>query len=521
MNSFLAFQFTRPDINFWLILPELIVCAIAVVVMLVDAFARPTQRWITGGLSLAGLIAAAVSSIWLWSNWPNVSTAFNGMIVLDGMRLGFTLVFLLVSALTILVSMVWVENERLAAGEFHSLLLFATAGMMLMASGGDLVIIFLGLEILSIATYVMAGFRRKDFRSNESSMKYFILGSFSSAFLLYGIALVYGATSTAAGLPGTTNIAQIAARLPSAQYPALLFAGAAMMLVGFGFKIATAPFHVWTPDVYEGAPTAVTSFMAAGPKAAGFASFMRVFLFAFPFVATTAGQTVGSQIHEVWLGALVVLAMLTMAIGNVVAIAQNNVKRMLAYSSIAHAGYALVGFIAAGATPDPGKRNEAIAAVIFYLLTYAVMNMGAFAVVQLIARTDDRRTEVEDYHGIGFQSPVLAFLLTLFLLSLLGMPLTAGFMGKILVFRAAVEQGYFELVVVGVLNTAISAYYYLRLIIVMFFRERTSAWTAPAIPASIALALLITAVSVLYLGLFPGKVIDALQKRPSVSVSQR
>ena len=350
-------------------------------------------------------------------------------------------------------------------------------------------------------------------------MKYFILGSFSSAFLLYGIALTYGATSTAAGLPGTTNIGEIARRLPEAQYPLLLFAGAAMMLVGFGFKIATAPFHVWTPDVYEGAPTPVTAFMAAGPKAAGFASFLRVFLFAFPFVIAT--ESVAGRIHAAWLGALVVLAVLTMTIGNVVAIAQNNVKRMLAYSSIAHAGYALVGFIAAGAAADTDQRNAAVAAVIFYLLTYAVMNVGAFAVVQLIARAGDRRTEVEDYNGIGFQSPWLAFCLSLFLLSLLGMPLTAGFIGKVMVFRAALDQGYYVLVVIGVLNTAISAYYYLRLIIVMFFRERTTEWNAPRIPASIRLALVITILGVLYLGLFPGRVLNALQTKTPVSVTMR
>ena len=218
----LALQFTRPDVNFSLIMPELIVCTVAVVVMLVDAFARPAQRWITGSISLGGLAAAALSSIWLWVSWRGVGEAFNGMIVLDKLRLGFTMVFLVVSALTVLVSMVWVENERLPAGEFHSLLMFATAGMMFMASAGDLVIVFLGLEILSIATYVMAGFRRTDVRSNESSMKYFILGSFSSAFLLYGIALTYGATATAAGLPGTTNVAEIARRLADAQYPLLL-----------------------------------------------------------------------------------------------------------------------------------------------------------------------------------------------------------------------------------------------------------------------------------------------------------
>jgi NADH-quinone oxidoreductase subunit N len=517
--NFFALQLMSPDVNLWLILPEVIICIVGVLVMLVDAFAKPTQRWLTGGISLVGLAAAAVGSSWLWLSWHGANQAFNGMIVLDELRLGFTFVFLVVSALTILISMVWVENEHLPAGEFHSLLMFATAGMMFMASAGDLVMVFLGLEILSIATYVMCGFRRTDVRSNESSMKYFILGSFSSAFLLYGIALTYGATSTAAGLAGTTNIGEIARRLPDAQYPSLLFAGAAMMLVGFGFKIATAPFHVWTPDVYEGAPTPVTAFMAAGPKAAGFASFLRVFLFAFPFVVATAG--VGSQVHAAWLGALLVLAVLTMTIGNVVAIAQNNVKRMLAYSSIAHAGYALVGFIAAGAAPDTEQRNAAIAAVIFYLLTYAVMNLGAFAVVQLIARASDRRTEVEDYNGIGFQSPWLAFCLSLFLLSLLGMPLTAGFIGKVMVFRSALDQGYYMLVVIGVLNTAVSAYYYLRLIIVMFFRERTTAWTAPRIPASITVALVITILGVLYLGLFPGRILNALQTKPIVSVSMR
>src|SRR6185436_3029930 len=261
--SFLALQLAQPDVNLALILPELIICLVGVIVMLVDAFAKPTQRWVTGGISIAGLIAAAGASVWLWLSWHGVSSAFNGMIVLDELRLGFTLVFLVVSALTILISMVWVEGEKLPAGEFHSLLMFATAGMMFMASAGDLVIVFLGLEILSIATYVMAGFRRTDVRSNESSLKYFILGSLASAFLLYGIALIYGATATAGGLPGTTNIAEIARRLNDAQYPPLLFAGAAMMLVGFGFKIATAPFHIWTPDVYEGAPTPVTAFMAA------------------------------------------------------------------------------------------------------------------------------------------------------------------------------------------------------------------------------------------------------------------
>jgi NADH-quinone oxidoreductase subunit N len=514
MGLSLAFQILPPDINFGLILPEAIICGVAVLVMLLDAFARPTQRWLTGGISLAGLAAAALACVLMWLNLTGTPPrGFHGMIVLDEMRLSFTLIFLLVSALTILISMVWVENEKLPAGEFHSLLMFATAGMMLMASGNDLVIIFLGLEILSIATYVMAGFRRTDLRSNESSLKYFILGSFSSAFLLYGIALVYGATATNSGLAGTTNITEIAARLGDARYPQLLLAGAAMMLVGFGFKIATAPFHVWTPDVYEGAPTPVTAFMAAGPKAAGFAAFLRVFIFGFPFVAA-AGTSLAAQPNTVWVNTMVVLAMITMSVGNIVAIVQNNVKRMLAYSSIAHAGYALVGFVAAGATRELSARNDALASVAFYMLTYAVMNLGAFAIVTLIARNNDRRTEVEDYNGIGFRAPALAFTLSIFLLSLLGLPLTAGFIGKVMVFRAALNEGFYALVVVAVLNTAISAYYYLRLIIVMFFRERNTEWTAPRVPASAALAIIITIVGVFYLGLFPNNIIDAFQKRP-------
>jgi NADH-quinone oxidoreductase subunit N len=510
-----------PILDWSLIAPELFVCIAAVVVMLVDAFARPTQRWITGGISLAGLVLAGIASVCLWVYGTPSADAFNGMIVLDELRLGFTLIFLLVSALTLLLSTVWVENEQLPAGEFHSLLLFATVGMMLMASGNDLVIIFLGLEILSIATYVLAGFRRTDIRSNESSLKYFILGSFSSAFLLYGIALVYGATSIAEPGPGgglsriaagTTNIADIASRINDAQYPALLYAGAAMMLVGFGFKIATAPFHIWTPDVYEGAPTPVTAFMAAGPKAAGFASFIRVFVFGLPFVIAGSSTSAGN-LHQAWVSTLVVMAILTMTVGNVVAIVQNNVKRMLAYSSIAHAGYALVGFVAAGAATEVAQRNNAITAVVFYLLTYAVMNIGAFAVVQLIARSGDRRTSMEDYSGIGFESPVLAFSLSLFMLSLLGMPLTAGFIGKVMVFGAAIDQGYYVLVIIGVLNTAVSAYYYLRLIIVMFFGERTTAWSAPRIPAGVAVTLALTVLGVLYLGVFPGRIINAFQTK--------
>ena len=526
-----------PDVSYKILLPEIIVTFAAIVAMLVDGFnRREDQRWLTGGISLVGLIGAAVACVWMWS--PGTAAtggraeAWNGMIVLDTLRLSFTLVFLFVSAVTVLVSMIWMERERLPAGEFHSLLLFATLGMMLMASGGDLVIIFLGLEILSIATYVMAGFRRTDLRSNESALKYFILGSFSSAFLLYGIALVYGATATVTAggeiIAGTTNINEIAGRLPDALYPSLLFAGAAMMIIGFGFKIATAPFHVWTPDVYEGAPTPVTAWMAAGPKAAGFAAFMRMFVFGFPFIAaaTTVGgaeSNTAAALHSAWINALAVLAVLTMTLGNVVAVVQTNVKRMLAYSSIAHAGYALIGFVAAGVAQDEAQRQAAIGAVVFYMLTYAVMNLGAFAVVQLIARGGDTRTDYEDYIGIGFRAPVLAFALSLMLLSLLGAPLTAGFMGKVVVFQAALQQapiyrGLYILVVVGVLNTAISIYYYLGLIVQMFFRERASEWRAPVVTPAFGLALVIAIAGVLLLGIFPNSVINLFQAtQPAVS----
>jgi NADH-quinone oxidoreductase subunit N len=508
MNTVLLQSLVNPNVNLTLVLPEMIVAVVGIIVMLYDCFA-PNQRKVTGAMSLIGLVLSAFALFMLWSSGATAAQPdWNGMIALDGLRLSFTVVFLLVSALTILVSTVWVERENVPVGEYHAMLMFATFGMMLMASGNDMVIIFLGLETLSIATYVMAGLRRTDLRSNESAMKYFILGSFASAFLLYGMALIYGAT-------GSTNITEIAARVADPNFPALLLVGGAMLIVGFGFKAAAVPFHVWTPDVYEGAPTPVTAFMAAGPKASAFASFIRVFVLGFPLVA---GVQAAEILHESWVKALVVMAILTMTVGNIAAIAQNNVKRMLAYSSIAHAGYALVGFIGAGMAETAAKRDEAIISVAFYMLTYAVTNLGAFAIVTLIGQKNDRRTEFEDYNGIGFRSPALAFALSLFMLSLLGLPLTAGFLGKVLVFRPAIEAGntlLTVLVVAAVVNTAISAYYYLRLIVVMFFRERTTEWINPRIPASLAAVLLITVIGVLYLGIFGGGVIERFRNSPA------
>jgi NADH-quinone oxidoreductase subunit N len=469
--------------------------------MIYDSF-FPKDRMTTGVISLVGLVTSAVVLGMMWSPGDTTPiTAFNGMIAHDSLRLSFSFVFLLVTAVTILVSTVWVEREAVPAGEYHALLLFATFGMMLMASGNDLVIIFLGLETLSIATYVMADLRKGDLRSNESAMKYFVLGSFASAFLLYGMALIYGAT-------GSTNITEIAAKIANPNFPALLLVGGAMMIVGFGFKSAMVPFHVWTPDVYEGAPTPITGFMAAGPKAAAFASFLRVFVLGFPFIA---GAQAAGYLHESWMTALSIMAIFTMTLGNVAAIMQNNVKRMLAYSSIAHAGYALVGFIGAGAARTIGDRDAAVASVAFYMLTYAVTNLGAFGIVTLIAQRNDRRTDFEDYNGIGFRTPVLSFALSLFMLSLIGIPLTAGFMGKVLVFRPALDAAdplLTIVVVAAVINSAISAYYYLRLIVVMFFRERTAEWTQPRIPAGMVAALILTVVGVLYFGIFSNNVIE-------------
>jgi NADH-quinone oxidoreductase subunit N len=497
MNTFFLAELLSPGVNLPIILPELIVALAGVIVMVYDSL-FPRQKGVTTALSLVGLIGAGVA---LATISDTQTSGWNGMIVHDGLRIGFSFVFLFVTAITILISSVWIDREDLPAGEYHALLLFATFGMMMMSAGNDLVIMFLGLETLSLATYVMAGLRRSDLKSNEASMKYFILGSFASAFLLYGMALVYGAT-------GSTDITAIAAKIADPNFPGLLLIGAAMMIVGFGFKIAMAPFHVWTPDVYEGAPTPVTAFMATGAKAAAFASFLRVFVIGMPLIA---GVQASAYLHQSWVVAITVLAIATIIVGNVAAILQDNIKRMLAYSSIAHAGYALVGFVGAGLATTVAARNEAIAAVAFYLLTYTVTNLGAFAIVTFLSHKNDRRADFEDYNGIGFRSPVLAFSLSLFMLSLLGMPLTAGFLGKVLVFRPALEAGntlVTILVVVAVVGTAISAYYYLRLIVVMFFRERTTEWVEPRMPATISAVLIITVVGVLYLGIFAGGLIE-------------
>jgi NADH-quinone oxidoreductase subunit N len=492
-------------IDYHAILPEMITAVTAIIIMMFDAISRKIERRLAGAVSLIGLVAAGAALISLFGR--PVETSFRGMIIVDDFRLFFSLIFIITTILTVLISLRWVKDEELPTGEYFSLLMFATTGMLFMASANDLVMIFLGLEITSISTYVLCGYRRHDLRSNESAVKYFILGSFSTAFLLYGIAFVYGASYNAALSPAaTTNLQIIKSRIESGQLfsEPMLLAGAAMLIVGFGFKVATAPFHIWSPDVYEGAPTPVTAFLSTGSKAAAFASFCRVFVLTFAVSGVTRGAM--ATLQTTWTEALVVMAILTMTIGNLAAIVQSNIKRMLAYSSIAHAGYALVGLIALDWR-----------AVAFYLLSYVVINIGAFAVIEVIARRGDKRTEISDYAGIGFQSLGLATALSLFLLSLAGIPLTAGFMGKLFVFKSAWAAGFKVLVIVGVINSAISWYYYLRVIVAMFFAEPAVGFKTPAVARSLVAALVLAAIGTLYLGILPGSFLNALERAGSPS----
>jgi len=478
------------NINYWAIAPEIITSLTGVLLMLVDALQKKAERKLNALVALIGIALALLSVFRLGDG----GSYFGGMVVTDSIRVFFSVTILIVAMIATLLASQFVRDEGLPPGEFFTLLLFGTSGMLMLASAGDLVMVFLGLEIASITTYVMAGYRRYDARANESSLKYFLLGSFATAFLLYGMALVYGAT-------GTTNIAKISSVISAGQIDytanALLLVGAAMMLVGFGFKIASAPFHLWTPDVYEGAPTIVTGFMSTGPKAAVFAAFLRVFAAGF----AAGAPDVSVRLHATWMTALAVIAAVTMTVGNVIAISQKNIKRMLAYSSIAHAGYALVGFV-----------TGEYASVAFYMLVYCVMSMGAFAVIQLLARAGDRKTEIADYAGIGFEAPGLTFSLSIFLLSLAGIPPTAGFMSKFFVFKTAWDAPYNLrwLVVVAVVNSIISIYYYLYPIVAMFFRPLTAGFVRPKVSLGAAIALIVTLFGTFYLGILPNRLINKM-----------
>ena len=473
-----------PIIKWSAIGPELILSVTAMVLLLFSVLLKKENRKIIPPLSLMGVLLAFGFAVSLWGK---AEYAFQGMIVVDNYSLFFKIVFLVTTALTILMSIRYLQQEGFDHSEYYILVLFAAVGMMLMASAADLIIVFLGLETFSLSLYVLAGFFRTQAKSNESALKYFLLGSFSTGFLVYGIALIYGAT-------GTTNlkgIFEFLRRTPLLQDPLLLFA-MGLLIVGFGFKVASVPFHMWTPDVYEGAPTSITAFMSVGPKAAGFAAFLRVFLYSL------------SSLQGEWIWILWVLAVLTMTLGNIVAIAQKNIKRMLAYSSIAHAGYILVAMVAA---------NElGTASILYYLLAYAFMNLGAFGVVILYGRRGEENLLITDYSGMGSKYPLLAALMAIFMFSLAGIPPTAGFVGKFYIFSAAVKAGYIGLAVIGVLNSALSVYFYLRITVMMYMRNAEKELPPIAWSPAMAISLFVAVFGTLQMGITPAAYLEVARK---------
>ena len=396
----------------------------------------------------------------------------------------FRVLVIVVGLMTVLPSYRFLSRQRAEAGEYYALLLFSIAGQCLMAASNDLIMVFIGLEISSISSYVLAGYLRDDKQANESALKYFLLGSFATAFFLYGVALIYGSTRT-------VNLTAVRTAISGPDAPAAIFLGlaAALMFVGLGFKVSAAPFQVWAPDVYQGAPTPVTAFLSAGPKAAAFAVFLRIFMTAFEPIG-------GSWEPLVW-----VTALLSMTIGNFAALLQANIKRMLAYSSIAHAGYVLVALTA--------RSDVGTAAAMFYLAAYAFMNVGAFAVVSHLSGRGERYQSVDDFAGLARKQPLTAAMLTIFMLSLIGVPLTGGFFGKFYIFKAALESHLVWLTVLGLINSAVAAYYYLRILVMMYMHEPgEAAQNAEPLTAGLRAALILPAVGTLALGMFPGWVLD-------------
>ncbi len=458
------------------ILPEIVLSLFGMLIMVLDPLVdeRRSQR-LLGPIALIGSIAAIASALYQ-SQFPGLG--FWGMVKVDAFSTFFHVLITAIAAVAILSSYEYMEVQRIRAGEYYALILFGAVGMCLMSSAVELVLIFIALEISSISTYVLAGFRRRAAISSEASLKYFLLGSFATAFFLYGVALMFGAT-------GSTSIAVIAESLRSNQIPLLAYVGVAFMFVGLGFKVAAAPFHVWTPDVYEGAPAPVVGFMSTAPKAAAFAVLLRLM-----FEVNAPGR----------LGLIWVAAALSMTLGNVGALVQQNVKRLLAYSSIAHAGYVLVAFAA--------LPNNGIPAVMFYTASYAAMNVGAFAVVSHMAGAGERFVTLDDYAGLGRRSPLLAATLTIFLLSLIGIPMTGGFFAKFYVFSAALQANLVGLTIIGVLNSAVGAYYYLRIIVMMYMREAREEVPATPVPPALGTALAISVAATLYLGLLPGRILE-------------
>jgi NADH-quinone oxidoreductase subunit N len=465
--------------NLIALLPELILTIAGVVVMMAEPILKPTSsRKPLGWIAIAGTVAAGFAS-WYQLDFGTIH-AFYGTVQTDAFSILFHYIIVSVVLVTLLSSLDYFEGNASHAGEYFALVLFGAVGMMFMTCSVELLMVFVGLEISSISTYILAGFRKGSGTGSEASIKYFLLGSFATAFFLYGIALAFGAT-------GSTNIFAIAHGLATTATPSLAFLALAMILIGLGFKVSAAPFHVWTPDVYQGAPAPIVGLMSTAPKAAAFAVLLRITFTGFP------------AMQHRWAVLMWILAVLSMTIGNLGALKQRDVKRLLAYSSIAHAGYLLVAFTA--------FPYDGIAAACFYTAAYAAMNVGAFAVITQIAGYDERARTLDDYTGLALKRPILSALLAFFLLSLIGIPFTGGFFGKFYVFTAAIHGGHVWLAVIGLLNSGIACFYYLRLLTALYSRPSTDAPSLGgrrpvSVPAAVGLTL--AAVATLLLGILPG-----------------
>ncbi|HAK54322.1 MAG TPA: NADH-quinone oxidoreductase subunit N [Acidobacteria bacterium] len=466
--------------DFYNILPELVLTGGALLVLIVDVLTVRQQRSLLGWLTF-GVLSATLLALLPFSDANTVAS--RGLLAIDGFAFFFKVIFLLTALVTVLMSSSYIEVEQLRAGEYYFLILCATLGMMFMASGIDLITILIGLETMAVAFYILAGFLKPNRRSNEAAVKYFLLGAFSLGILLYGMSTLYG-------LSGTTNVRELATALASQERSALLIVGLVMVVAGIGFKVAAVPFHMWAPDVYEGAPTPVTAFLSVGSKAASFAMLLRLFMEGLPFLA------------DVWQPMFWVLAVVTMTVGNLAALTQSNIKRMLAYSSIAHAGYLLIGVVA--------NSSRGVAAMMIYLLLYVFMQLGAFAVVVMLRRQDVVGDELKDLSGLYFRYPTAACAMLFFMLSLGGIPPTAGFMGKFWLFSAAIESGFFWLAVIGVLNSAVSLYYYIRVVVFMWMKEEALGSPIVASP-SMAVALTVALAGVVVFGVYPRPLFELAQ----------
>ena len=468
--------------SFDAIIPMLCVALAGLVVLLAEAFRGRDEKMPIGGLAIIGLIGAGAASVLLWNR---NATSF-GVVTADNFSLFVNMVLVAVGILTVIFSSQTIDRDRIPAGEYYAIMLFAIVGMMLMGQATDLLVIFLALETMSIAVYVLTGIRREQQQSTEAAFKYFLLGAFASAFFLYGVAFLYGVT----GSTSLDRIGSVIAAQSMSGNPMILL-GVGLLIVGFAFKVAAVPFHMWSPDAYEGAPAVVTGFMSTGVKAAAVAAFVRVFLSALePMIAE-------------WAPVLWVIAAATMILGTVVGVAQTSLKRMLAYSSIAHGGYLMAGLVAGN---DVGK-----AAILFYLAAYALTNLGAFGVIALLGTRERANDDLRDYAGLFKSHPALAVLMTFFLLSLGGFPPTAGFIAKWYVFSAAVGSGYYGLAIIGVLSSVVSVFFYLRIVVMMFMTDR-DARPVPAPISGVAFAgLILSLIGVLYLGVLPSAVIDFAQ----------